>query len=361
LAVRSVCGCSLRQFVNSAHVCANWLIGRQIVEAEQGGAERAEYGRQLLESLSKALAAEYGGGFSVSALRYMRLFYVGYPELISIHHAPRDELETSSAREIHQALRAISVVPPSAGDWRPGELHPGLSWTHYRTLLKVEQRNVRNFYEIESVKNSWSARQLERQISSLLFERLLKSRDKEGIIALSNEGLEPHKAADLIKDPYVLEFLDLPESHRLVESELEAALISRLQDFLLELGSGFAFIGRQVRLTLEGDHFYPDLVFYHVKLKCYVIIDLKVAVLSHGDLGQMQMYVHYYDREVAGADDNPTIGLILCTDKNDAMVQYVLDDKSRQIFASRYKFQLPSEEDLKSEIRRELRELENRN
>jgi predicted nuclease of restriction endonuclease-like (RecB) superfamily len=248
-------------------------------------------------------------------------------------------------------------IVPRGGGWKPGQLHAGLSWTHDRTLPKVEQLNARDFYEIESVKNSWSARQLERQISSLLFERLLKSRDKEGVVALSNEGLEPHKPADLIKDPYVLEFLDLPESHRLVESDLEAALISRLQDFLLELGSGFAFIGRQVRLTLEGDHFYPDLVFYHVKLKCYVIIDLKVATLSHGDLGQMQMYVHYYDREVATADDNPTIGLILCTGKNDAMVQYVLDDKSRQIFASRYQFQLPSEEVLKSEIERELREL----
>jgi hypothetical protein len=254
--------------VNSAHVCANWLIGRQIVEAEQGGAQRAEYGQEVLKSLSTALTADYGSGFSLTALKYMRTFYVAYPELVPIGHAARDQL-------------SAPVVEP-----RPG----------------AEQ------------------------------------------------------AADLIKDPYVLEFLDLPESHRLVESKVEEALISRLQEFLLELGSGFAFVGRQVRLTLDGDHFYPDLVFYHVKLKCYMVIDLKVAALSHGDLGQMQMYVHYYDREVAAVDDNPTIGLILCTDKHDAMVQYVLDDKSRQIFASRYKFQLPSEEDLKSEIRRELRE-----
>src|ERR1035438_2349964 len=346
--------------VNSAHVCANWLIGRQIIESEQGGAERAEYGQEVLKSLSTALTADYGSGFSLTALKYMRTFYVAYPELVPMGHAVRDPLAAPRSDEIGHALRDLFVVPLGGG-WKPGQLHADLSWTHYRTLLKVEQRNVRDFYEIESVKNGWSARQLERQISSLLFERLLKSRDKEGIIALSSQGLEPSKAADLIKDPYVLEFLDLPESHRLVESKLEEALISRLQEFLLELGSGFAFVGRQGRFTSDGDHFYPDLVFYHVKLKCYVLIDLKVAALSHGDLGQMQMYVHYYDREVAGADDNPTIGLILCTDKNDAMVQYVLDDKSRQIFASRYKFQLPSEEDLKSEIQRELRQLESRN
>jgi predicted nuclease of restriction endonuclease-like (RecB) superfamily len=342
--------------VNSAHVCANWLIGRQIVEAEQGGAQRAEYGQEVLKSLSTALTADYGSGFSLTALKYMRTFYVAYPELVAIGHAARDQLSAPASNEIGHALRDLFIVPMGGG-WKPGQLHADLSWTHYRTLIKVEQRHVRDFYEIESVKNSWSARQLDRQISSLLFERLLKSRDKDGVIELSNQGLEPSKAADLIKDPYVLEFLDLPESHRLVESKVEEALISRLQEFLLELGSGFAFVGRQVRLTLDGDHFYPDLVFYHVKLKCYVVIDLKVAALSHGDLGQMQMYVHYYDREVAAVDDNPTIGLILCTDKNDAMVQYVLDDKSRQIFASRYKFQLPSEEDLKSEIRRELREL----
>lgn len=238
--------------------------------------------------------------------------------------------------------------------WKPGHLHSGLSWTHYRALLKVERRDVRDFYEIEAVRNGWSARQLERQINSLLFERLLKSRDKAGVLALANEGLVPARPEDAIKDPYVLEFLDLPESHRLVESRVEEALISKLQDFLLELGSGFAFIGRQVRLTLDGDHFYPDLVFYHVKLKCYVVIDLKVEKLSHGDLGQMQMYVNYYDREIAVPDDQPTIGLILCADKNDAMVRYVLDEKSRQIFASRYQFQLPSEATLRAELRREL-------
>lgn len=244
------------------------------------------------------------------------------------------------------------------GAWHPGLLHSGLSWTHYRTLLKVERREVRDFYEIEASRSGWSARQLERQINSFLFERLAKSRDKKGVMALANEGQELVRPQDVIKDPYVLEFLDLPESHRLVESRIEEALINQLQAFLLELGSGFAFVGRQRRLTLDGDHFYPDLVFYHVKLKCYVVIDLKVGKLTHGDLGQMLLYVNYYDREVATKDDNPTIGLILCSEKNEAVVRYVPADKNEQVFASRYQFALPSEADLRAEIRRELEQFE---
>jgi predicted nuclease of restriction endonuclease-like (RecB) superfamily len=317
--------------VNVAHVVANWQIGQQIVEAEQGGKERADYGKQLLRHLSESLGAEYGSGFSVSALQYMRAFFLAYPNLLEIQHAVRVEFDS----------------PREARQWKPGWLHTDLSWTHYRALLKVEKREVRDFYEIETIQNRWSARQLERQINSLLFERLLKSRDKEGVRALASEGLVPTRPAEIIKDPYVLEFLNLPQSHRLVESQIEEALLSRLQDFLLELGSGFAFIGRQVRLTLDGDHFYPDLVFYHVKLKCYVIIDLKVAKLTHEDLGQMQMYVHYYDEEIAAPDDNPTIGLILCTEKNDAMIRYVLGNDSQQIFASRYRLHLPTEKQIR--------------
>lgn len=306
--------------VNSALIQANWLIGKQIVEAEQGGKARAAYNRQLLKTLSGVLEKEYGSGFSVSALQYMRAFFLGYPDLLEIQHAVRVKSGRQPKAVKQHAGRVDSLVTLGAAgaNWSPGYLHPGLSWTHYRTLLKLERRSARDFYEIEAVKNGWSARQLERQINSLLFERLLKSRDKAGVLALANEGLIPTRPEDAIKDPYVLEFLNLPESHRLVESRVEEALISRLQDFLLELGSGFAFIGRQVRLTLEGDHFYPDLVFYHVKLKCYVIIDLKVEKLTHGDLGQMQMYVNYYDREIAAPEDQPTIGLILCADKNNA-------------------------------------------
>lgn len=353
--------------VNSALVQANWLIGRQIVEAEQKGKSRAAYSSRLLKTLSESLAKDYGNGFSVSALQYMRAFYLGYPALLGIQHAEGVESEKQHAVRVESArgsakakshsVRDLSA-PAAGDDWQPGRLHAGLSWTHYRTLLKVERREARDFYEIEAIRSGWSVRQLERQINTFLFDRLLKSRDKAGVMTLANEGLVPARPLDAIKDPYVLEFLDLPESHRLVESRIEEALISRLQDFLLELGSGFAFIGRQVRLTLDGDHFYPDLVFYHAKLKCYVVIDLKVDRLTHGDLGQMQMYVNYYDREIAGPDDQPTIGLILCADKNEAMVRYVLDDKAKQIFASRYQFQLPSEDVLRAEIKREMEELD---
>ena len=339
--------------VNTAHVCANWLIGQQIVEAEQGGAKRAGYGKALLKTLSEQLSDEYGDGFSMSALKYMRLFYQAYPDLMPKGHAVRDLL--GSAVPIRHAVRDELE---SASDWKPGQLHTGLSWMHYRTLLKEDRRTVRDFYEIEAARNGWSARQLERQINSFLFERLAKSRDKLGVLALANEGQELVRPQDVIKDPYVLEFLDLPESHRLVESRIEEALINQLQAFLLELGSGFAFVGRQRRLTLDGDHFYPDLVFYHIKLKCYVVIDLKVGKLTHGDLGQMLLYVNYYDREVMTKDDNPTIGLILCSEKNEAVVRYVLADKNEQVFASRYQFALPSEADLRAEIRRELEQFE---
>jgi predicted nuclease of restriction endonuclease-like (RecB) superfamily len=287
----------------------------------------------------------------------MRLFYLGYPDLLQIRHAVRDEFaEAGLAALIETALRLPQeLADPGRDDgWKPGRLHSRLTWTHYRTLLKVESRTARDFYEIEAVKNGWSARQLERQVHTLLFERLLKSRDREGLLALANEGQVIAEPTDVIKDPYVLEFLGLPASHRLAETELESALLSQLQSFLLKLGSGFAFVGRQLRLTLDGDHFYPDLVFYHVKLKCYVIIDLKITKLSHADLGQMQLYVNYYDREIAEPVDNPTIGLILCTDKNEAVVRYVLDEKRKQIFASRYQLHLPTEEQLRAELRREI-------
>jgi len=337
--------------VNTAHVCANWLIGQQIVEAEQAGEKRAAYGKGLLQGLSKQLTADYGRGFSVSALQYMRGFFLAYPKLLANQHAVR--VISDEALGIQHAPPVESATPQVAG-----VLRAGLSWTHYRALIKVDRQEARDFYEIETVKNGWSARQLERQINSLLFDRLLKSRDKAGLLALANEGLQPSQPVDLIKDPYVLEFLELPESHRLVESELESALLSQLQEFLLELGSGFAFVGRQVRLTLDGDHFYPDLVFYHIKLKCYVVIELKIGKLNHADLGQMQLYVHYYDREVREQGDNPTIGLVLCSEKNDAVVKYVLDENQQQIFASRYQLYMPTEEQLRRELQREMSRLE---
>jgi predicted nuclease of restriction endonuclease-like (RecB) superfamily len=332
--------------VNSQMVISYWLIGREIVEEEQRGDARAEYGKQLIEDLSRQLTQRYGKGFSTTNLRYFRQFYLSYANRIPvIRHPSGGELPLNQKRR------------PIGGECAEG-FHPQLGWSHYRALMRVENEQARSFYEIEATRNRWNKNQLERQINSLLFERLSKSRDKEGVLQLADEGQTIEKPVDAIKDPYVLEFLDLPETHRLVESDLEEALITHLQEFLLELGSGFAFVGRQTRLTLDGDHFYPDLVFYHIKLKCYIVIDLKVGKLTHSDLGQMQMYVHYYDREVCTPPDNPTIGLILCTDKNDAVVRYVLDEANRQIFASRYRLELPSEEELRRELERERRLLE---
>ena len=359
--------------VNSQMVIAYWLIGQEIVEEEQQGKKRAEYGKRLIEELSRNLTERYGKGFSVSNLWSFRQFYLAYvdrrPEIL---HPKGRELErrkklhptggelplAEKGRSMGDELQDSKSYPP--GDESPRGFFPDLSWSHYRALMRVENEHARSFYELEAAGNRWNKRQLERQIHSFYYERLLKSRDKAGMKELANQGEAAEQPMDVIKDPYVLEFLDLPESPRLVESELESALISRLQEFLLELGAGFAFMGRQKRLTLDGDHFYPDLIFYHTRLKCYVVIDLKVDKLSHGDLGQMQMYVNYYDREVRAPEDNPTVGLILCAEKNDAVVRYVLGEENEQIFASRYKLHLPSEKELRLELQRERRLIEER-
>lgn len=379
---------SAARSVNTAQVFANWLIGREIVEEEQQGKRRAGYGEELLKDLSQRLTKDYGKGWSVRNLEYCRNFYVKYPSLLEgqksnalrsislgtpatgenrISNSPRSESTAElDAEKIpkppprdssNSGLVQLGYVPRNE-TWQPGQLHPNLSWTHYRTLLRLDRSDTRAFYEIEAVKNNWSARELERQINSLLFERLAKSKDKAGLIRLAKKGHEIQSPDDVFKDPLVMEFLGLPETPRLVESELEAALINNLQAFLLELGKGFAFVARQQRLTLDGDHFYVDLVFYHTVLKCYVLIDLKVGKLTHQDLGQLQLYVNYFDRERITAGDNPTLGLILCTDKNDAVVQYTLGEtQKKQIFTSRYKLHLPTEAELKAEIQRELREL----
>lgn len=342
--------------VNTTQVIANWLIGREIVEEQQRGEVRAGYGEKLLESLAARLYREYGSGYSARNLRFLRQFYLDYPALLPAD-AIRNALSTKSTDPAALTQLVIRNAPRTES-WQPGWLHAHLSWTHYRTLLRVRKPEARNFYEIEAVKNNWSARELERQISSLLFDRLARSRDKDGLLKLANEGLVPARPIDVFKDPMVLEFLDLPESPRLVESALEQALISNLQTFLLELGKGFAFVSRQERITLDGDHFYIDLVFYHAILKCYVLIDLKVGKLTHGDLGQIQFYVNYYDRERRTEGDNPTIGLVLCPDKNDAVVKYTLgEQQERNIFTSRYQLYLPTEEELEQELQREMRSL----
>ncbi len=255
---------------------------------------------------------------------------------------------------VSRKLLSDEVSPP----WQPGVLHPNLSWSHYRGLLRISRKEARDFYEIEAINNAWSVRELSRQIASLLFDRLAKSKDKAGLMRLATHGQEVLQPVDVLKDPLVMEFLGLPESPKLVESKLEQALISNLQTFLLELGKGFAFVSRQERITLDGDHFYIDLVFYHTILKCYVLIDLKVGKLTHADLGQIQFYVNYYDQERCTEDDNPSLGLILCPDKNDAVVRYTLGEQlKRNIFTSRYQLYLPTEEELQKELRRELRQL----
>lgn len=340
--------------VNTTQVVANWLIGREIVNAVQEGKARAEYGRNLLIALSVKMSRDFGRGYSVDNLEAFRLFFLAYPSLIS-----ETTLRKSLDEGKSETLSRISTHSQPLKEWQPGMLHSSLSWSHYRLLLKVETTAARAFYEIEAIQNNWSVRALERQINSLLFERLAKSRDKTGLMKLATKGQEIAVPLDVFKDPVVIEFLGLPESHRLVESDLEQALINNLQAFLLELGKGFAFVSRQERITLDGDHFYIDLVFYHTVLKCHVLIDLKVGKLTHGDLGQMQLYANFFDQERHTEGDNPTLGLILCTDKNDAVVKYLLGpDQSKKIFTSRYKLHLPTEAELATELKRELRILQ---
>lgn len=301
--------------VNFAMTQSYWHIGRVIVKEEQNGKNRADYGQFLIKELSKRLTENFGKGFTRSNLFYMKQFYLLFPKV----HALRGEL----------------------------------SWTHYRLLLKVENEKARQFYEAETINSNWSTRELERQINSLLYERLAMSRDKSEVLQLSKEGQILREAKDIIKDPFVLEFLDLPDNKNFLERDLEQALLDKLQNFLLELGKGFAFVARQKRISIEGEHFYVDLVFYNFLLKCFVLIDLKLRKLTHEDIGKMDFYVRYFEKEEKTATDNPTIGLIMCSEKNDAIVRYTLLEESKQIFASRYQLYLPSEEELCRQLEQE--------
>lgn len=308
----------VQQAVNSAMVQCYWQIGRLIVEHEQQGQARAVYGKQQLQTLSEQLTAEFGKGFDARNLRNMRAFFLAYPNW----NAVRTEL----------------------------------SWTHYRTLLRVDNPDARDWYQREAAEQYWSARALERQIDKLYYERLLSSRDKAPVRAeaaqkISEEDrqeqqLRPH---DVLRDPYILDFLNLP-SQQLLESDLEQGLLDNLQAFLLELGKGFAFVARQQRIRTEDQDFYIDLVFYHFKLKCFLLIDLKLGKLTHQDVGQMDSYVRIYDKQQRAADDNPTIGLILCSQKSEAVVKYSVLTDSEQLFAAKYLPFLPTEEELKREL-----------
>ena len=297
--------------INSTMTKTYFLIGKRIVEEEQNGNKRAEYGKNLIKILSEKLTKEVGKGFSQRNLEQMRSFYVRY--------------------SIPQTLSAEFK----------------LSWSHYLILMRIENISARNFYEIEAIQNNWSLRELKRQVNSALYERLVLSKDKEKVKELAVKGQIIEKPQDIIKDPYILEFLGLDEKSDYSENKLETEIINKLEMFLLELGKGFTFVGRQVRFTFDERHFRVDLVFYNRLLKCFVLIDLKIGEVTHQDLGQMQMYVNYYDRCVKLPDENDTIGIIICKDKNDTLVKLTLPKDNNQIFASRYTTILPSLEEFK--------------
>ncbi len=319
--------------VNLAMVYAYYEIGRMIVEEEQHGQNRAAYGKQILQELSKYLSEKFGKGFSTTNLKQMRQFYTVY-----------------SQDQISQTLSDQFKNLPAVGTGRRFYL----SWSHYLKLMRIENIDERHFYEIESIKNDWSLAELKRQYNSSLYERLALSTDKDKIYRLALEGQKVETAEDAVKDPYVLEFLGLKELPEYSESELESRIIDHLQQFLLELGTGFAFIGRQVRFTFDEEHFMVDLVFYNRLLRCFVLFDLKIGELKHQDIGQMQMYVHYYDRKVKLPDENPTIGIILCSDKNNAVVEMTLPEDNTQIFASKYETVLPSKEALQKLLEEQM-------
>lgn len=356
------------QAVNTAMVNAYFEIGRLIVEEEQNGKERAEYGKQILKELSVKLTKEFGRGFSLRNIEQMRQFYLAYSKSQTLsaqfelkgQKAPDESLSDSilliespkpgekisevTSRK-SEKLQVLSAESESKRKLVHNEFK--LSWSHYLKLMRIEDYQERKFYEIESFKNNWSLRELQRQYDSALYTRLALSRDKEGVLRLSEKGLVIETPNDAIKDPYILEFLGLPEKSAYTESDLEQELIGKLENFLLELGTGFTFVARQKRITIDEKHFRIDLVFYNRILKCFVLIDLKIGELRHQDIGQMQMYVNYYDREVRLEDENRTIGLILCQDKSEAVVRYTLPENNEQIFASKYQTILPSKEKLK--------------
>lgn len=304
------------QAVNNILVQTYWKIGQQIVEFEQKGKITAQYGSKLLIKLSKELST-YNKGFSRSNLTYMRLLYLKYPKCETLSHQ--------------------------------------LSWSHYFELLKIDDDLARNFYEKQCVKEKWSIRELKRQKNSMLFERITLSKNKKDVLKLSEKGQILETPKDIIKEPYVLEFLGIPENHEYSEVELEQKIIDNLKMFLLELGKGFAFIKRQFRMTLNNRHFYADLVFYHRILKCFVIIDLKIGEVNHADIGQMNMYLNYFKIEENSKDDNEPIGLILSAEKEHISVQYALGGISNKLFVSKYQLYLPKKEELEKEVEKLLK------
>ena len=311
--------------VNMTMVYSYYEAGRMIVEEEQQGKERAEYGKYILKQLSEKLTKELGRGFSYDNLKLMRKFYSVYSKDVIGEMAFPQSANLPVTREGRKFY---------------------LSWSHYLILMRISNKDERHFYEIESYRNGWNKDELSRQYGSSLYERLALSRDKDEVMRLALEGQVIESPEDIFKDPYVLEFTGLPEMASYSESDLEEKIIDHLQQFLLELGRGFTFVGRQVRFTFEEDHYRVDLVTYNRLLRCFVLFDLKIGKLKHEDIGQMQMYVNYYDRKVKMEEENPTIGIIICKDKKDAVIEMTLPENNNQIFASKYQTVLPSKEEL---------------
>ena len=310
--------------VDSERTMMYWKIGKRIFEEEQAGKDRADYGKYIIKLLAEKLQPEFGSGFSVRQLERYRQFY-----------------------------RTFSIA---------SALRTQLNWTQYKILLSIDNEDKRNFYIAESIKNHWSSRQMERQVNSQLFERLLLSNKKENVMAVAHKEQFPSEGKEIIKDPMVLEFLGLKQESSYYEQEIETAIISHLQEFLLELGNGFSFMARQKRIHIDGDDFFIDLVFYNRILKCFVIIEIKTEKLSHQHLGQLQMYVNYFDRTEKFVDENKTIGILLCADKNDSVVKFSLPENSDTIIASKYQLELPSKNQILTELENELRLfLENHN
>jgi len=359
--------------VNTAMVRAYWHVGRLIVEHEQGGKKRAAYGEAVLEDLAGCLTAEFGRGFDVRNLRHMRQFYLSFPP------EPTDPVEVPG-REKRNALRSVSSgarirnalrselrhrhalrdgLSPTIAE-PASALRAELSWTHYRILLRVDDAAARAWYMNEAAEQHWSSRQLDRQISVLYYERLLASRRKAPVRAEARQRLARVAAEGFIRDPYVLDFLDLKEYPGLRESVVEQGIIDNLQAFLLELGRGFSFVARQKRMRFEDEDFYVDLVFYNYLLKCFVLIDLKVGQLTHQDIGQMDSYVRMFDANARPEGDNPTIGLILCSKKNEAIAKYSVLSEGRRLFAAKYVKILPTVEELRREITSERRRIDSK-
>ncbi|MCA9434564.1 MAG: DUF1016 family protein [Candidatus Omnitrophica bacterium] len=346
--------------VNTNMITAYWLIGREIVHEMQGGEERAEYGKQVVESLSNRLTERYGKGFSEQSLQNYRRFYLVYSDRIPIssptgRKSDSTEISSPSGRE----LARVGIRYPS-GDELEGGFSPVLSWSHYRALMRVDDPAARDFYEREAAECGWSKAQLERQIHSSYYQRILANRGETELAATERERLpgEPVNPGDVLKSPYVLEFLGLPDNPELHESAFEQAIIDNLQSFLLELGKGFSFVARQQHIRFDDEDFYVDLVFYNFILKCFLLIDLKIGGLTHRDVGQMDGYVRLYEDRFKVPGDNPTIGLILCSDKGEAVAKYSVLAEGRQIFASKYIQFLPSEEELRLEIEKERKLIE---